>query len=119
MKHVLALVVLLGIACATPAPAPSQFFEYLADCGSQECKVHCPELTGQVVACLLSGDVTLCLATLVAPVYGITKDVVACVVRKLGAEANANLLSGSESSENMAIANAARSWIIQQKVGYR
>ena len=122
MKKIWAFFALCSLAfcsCATPTPTPSQFFQYVADCGAQECRKSCPELAGPAVECLLSADVTGCLSTLVVPAIGITRDVVACVVRQLGSQSNARMLSDAGEPTDAKIAAAARAWISAEKVGYR
>lgn len=125
MKYVFSIFILVAAALSlvTPFackfPAPDQFFEYVADCGVDECRAHCPEIAGPVTACLLSGDISGCLSGLIVPAYGITKDVVACVVRKIGMDFNAKSLAAEASPDETRAAAAARAWILENKIGYR
>lgn len=106
-------------SCATTAPTPDQFIGYVADCGAAECKAHCPEMVGMVTTCLLNPDVATCMNGLLVPASGITRDVIACVARQLGSQANARVLSGQMQPNDQPVANAARKWILDEKLGYR
>ena len=48
-----------------------------------------------------------------------TPDVVSCLARDLGADANAAVLAGSTDPVDVAVANAARNFISSQHLGYR
>ncbi len=91
----------------------------IVDCASQECKVHCPELVAQVTACLLSGTPAQCLSSLIIPAVGITYDVIACVVRQVGSNANAAVMAKSTSVDDLKVADAARAWITAERVAYK
>lgn len=67
-------------------PQPGTVGRKLIDCGTEAVKKNAIGIIPEVNSCLTGDSAKDCLLGLVNPAVGITYDVVACVVRRQGAE---------------------------------
>ena len=111
-------------SCSTPQPVPvpptptpaDPFAGAIVDCSQPEAQAQEAQVRGPVSFCLVSDTTSSCLRTL-ADTYRV--DSIACGVRQVGIDANVHVLAGAPTGNDTTIDNAARAWLVAEKVGFR
>lgn len=132
----LGLLFALGPACATwptpvpnadagqvDAPAPSVFTGQVFDCREPVVAVERESARIEVGACLRGEAPGTCpaepIACLACEARQYNPTTVACVARDMGADANAEALANPADAVAKAMADAARSFVLTENLGYR
>ena len=123
-RLVLALVSLGAFARCTPtqpgpAPVPTptdRFTARIFDCHLPIVAVERESAQPDVTKCLVRGGATACLVDQAAQYNPAT---VTCLVRDIGANANAAVLAGSTDPNDELAADQARAFIVSHQLGYR
>lgn len=116
-------------ACATPRPVPTPlpdsgsvdahsdiFTSQVFDCHLTTVAVERESASVDVGACLRKSAPTTCLVGLVG---SYRSESVACVARDLGADANASFVADPGDADAKVVADAARTFILSEKLGYK
>lgn len=118
----IALGVLFAAACPQPLPPPQPpqpadvFTGVLFDCHLPVVLAEREAVKPPVRACYLSAGPRACLVGLVGQ-FNVTS--VACLARDVGASANADSVANPADATAKAIADAARTFITEEGMGYR
>ena len=104
-------------AAVADAPLPAPLFDHkVFDCHQAAVKAAYQAAKPGVKTCLAQAGTVDCL---ILRASDSSPDAVACLARDLGADANASVLAGSTDPVDLTAANAARSFINSQHLGYR
>ncbi len=99
-------------------PPPGTTGRKLIDCATDAVKQNGIGLIAPVNTCLTGGDVQSCLLGLINPAAGITYDVLACVVRREGAEFAAAEAINANDTRSRRGATSARQWIAAEQIEF-
>jgi hypothetical protein len=116
---------LVAFGCTTPSPVPDPpgptpttdvFDHAIINCELPVVAEESPALESVVRGCLVGESTAACLTDLTE---GYHVDAVACVVRRLGHDANKRVLAGQVRVDDTTVDESARAWIRQKAIGYR
>ena len=106
-------------AARKDAPASDVYTGKVFDCHAGVVNVERDSATGDVRYCLAgttSASVDSCVLSKLGQYNNTT---VACLIRDVGADANASVLAGSKDTTEQVWADNARQWILEHNLGYR
>jgi len=105
-------------AARKDAPASDIFTAKIFDCHAGVVAVERESASSDVSYCL-AGSTSASVDACILKLGQYNNATVACLIRDLGADANAAVLAGSSDTTARVWANNARAWIIEHAIGYR